>query len=272
MAVNRAGQRIGKIRGVFRITEGGSPVDPAADGHAPAAFGAFVLSRSSSGRDLGAFFRIPSGMWLVFLRFMALLCRMAPQIGVANMFVYSPQGMVLRFLLLLSVMGVFAVSGSEARAGVPRGFEVEPGSEVRIWVTQEVGGVVQPPSIGQPPSVSGLSGSVAADKEGEFWTLTNVDMRAEDLTVSFLYPMADLSFVNSTDLVGFEDDSILSLVASACTGCTDFAVDFGYTFGTRPPVSQPIVDPLEFAMGLEPMPAGDVLRLSGVAVRRACRI
>jgi hypothetical protein len=128
-----------------------------------------------------------------------------------------------------------------------------------------VGGVVQPPSIGQPPSVSALSGSVAAEKEGEFWTVTNIDMVAEDLTVSFLYPMADLSFVNSANLVGLENDSILSLVASACMGCTDFAVDFGYTFGTRPPVSQPIVDPLEFAMGLEPTPAGDVLRLSGVA-------
>ena len=124
---------------------------------------------------------------------------------------------------------------------------------------------MQPPSIGLPPSVSALSGSVSAEKEGEFWTLTNVNMVAEDLTVSFLYPMDDLSFVNSANLVGLENESILSLVASACAECTDFAVDFGYTFGTRPPASQPIVDPLEFAMGLEPTPAGDVLRLSGVA-------
>jgi len=176
-----------------------------------------------------------------------------------------PHGVVLR-LLLFSVMWVFIVSGSEAWAGAPRDFELKEGSELRIWITQEVGGVVQPPSIGQPPSVSALSGTVDAEKEGEFWTLTDIDMVAEDLTISFLYPMTELSFTNDANLVGLENDSILSLVQTACQqGCTDFAVNFGYTFGIRPPVSQPIVDPLELVMGLEPTMTGDVLRLSGVA-------
>jgi len=167
---------------------------------------------------------------------------------------------------MLCAMGLFLIcfAGASASAqGTPVAFEAQAASELRIWVTREEEGVVQPPSSGQPAETTSVSGTVQGVRDGDLWTFDEVDLAADDVAVAGFWPMSDISFEvpftsvfdpsgvshSVANLVGIDGaTAILSVSEAACPSCTDFAVSFQFTFGIRPPAAVAIVAPVEFDM------------------------
>jgi hypothetical protein len=167
------------------------------------------------------------------------------------------------------------VGGSAFAQGTPVAFEVQATSVVELYDVEVdvVSREAQPPEPAQEPlAVSDLSGSLESRREGSIWTVTGVDMAAEDVEISVI-SLTDLSLTMPfsgildpsgtpqwvSSLIGIDDGSLLAFDETACAECTDFAVSFNYTLMTDDPASVALISPLELAIGDE----GGELTLGG---------
>jgi len=176
------------------------------------------------------------------------------------------------FLLCFSGASASA-QGTPVLASSSDVLELREGSVMELYQVEVVGGEAQPPEPAQEPvAVSALSGSVESQREGPIWTVTGVDMAAEDVSIDgilltdlgltmpfdgILDPSGTPQWVSS--LTGIDDGSLLVFDETECAECTDFAVSFNYTLMSDDPASIALISPLELALGDE----GGTLTLAG---------
>jgi hypothetical protein len=181
-------------------------------------------------------------------------------------------------LAMLCAMGLFLIcfAGASAFAQVPASppdvLELREGSVVELYQVDVVGEPPDPED--EPIAVSALSGSLESRREGSIWTVTRVDLAAENVSIGGI-PLSELGLTMPfsgildpsgtpqwvSSVTGIDDGSLLVFDEDepGCAECTDFAVRFNYTLMTDPPAAIALIGPLELALGDE----GGSLTLGG---------
>jgi len=145
-----------------------------------------------------------------------------------------------------------------------------------------VAGEVLPPAPGDYPIGStSLSGAVNVDREGRSWTVTLVDIAAEDFIVTIpdiplSLPVTDVTltmpFLDVSEggqdpvtvewFVGKDDGSTLRFDAQDevdCSGCDDFVAGFTFSLNSPPLDDLVLMGPISLDMGS----ADDAITLKG---------
>ncbi|MBW2275748.1 MAG: hypothetical protein JRG96_21015 [Deltaproteobacteria bacterium] len=175
---------------------------------------------------------------------------------------------------------------------VPWNETTQMGSRVAIFITGTDGpnGPVLPPDPGDEPIGSTLfRGSVDATRSSADWTLTQVDVTADDMTITvdLGFPIGEVQvelsditltmpFENVPDasgdpttilkIDGVDDGSDVFFTDAECTECDDFGGKFTYSVDGDPIEEVALVGPLVLEMGSVSTPAAaSVSALAGAS-------